>query len=106
MKRELTGHVVTRWYKAPEIILLEKDYGPSIDVWAVGCIFAELLGMIKENALTFMDRSPLSLENLVSPLRHLKTPQNKDRVSRLAISISSRLSLILLDPLVRQTDPL
>ena len=28
MKRELTGHVVTRWYRAPEIILLEKDYGP------------------------------------------------------------------------------
>ena len=36
MKRELTGHVVTRWYRAPEIILLEKDYGPGIDVWAVG----------------------------------------------------------------------
>ena len=59
MKRELTGHVVTRWYRAPEIILLEKDYGPAIDVWAVGCIFAELLGMMKENAPTFMDRQPL-----------------------------------------------
>ena len=33
MKRELTGHVVTRWYRAPEIILLEKDYGPAIDIW-------------------------------------------------------------------------
>ena len=59
MKRELTGHVVTRWYRAPEIILLEKDYGPAIDIWAVGCIFAELLGMMKENAPTFMDRQPL-----------------------------------------------
>ena len=47
MKRELTGHVVTRWYRAPEIILLVKDYGPAIDIWAVGCIFAELLGMMK-----------------------------------------------------------
>lgn len=56
MKRELTGHVVTRWYRAPEIILLEKDYGPAIDIWAVGCIFAELLGMMKENAPTFLDR--------------------------------------------------
>lgn len=36
MKRELTGHVVTRWYRAPELILLEKDYGPPIDVWSVG----------------------------------------------------------------------
>jgi len=56
MKRELTGHVVTRWYRAPEIILLEKDYGPAIDIWAVGCIFAELLAMMKENASTFMER--------------------------------------------------
>ena len=43
MKRQLTGHVVTRWYRAPELILLEKDYGPAIDMWSVGCILAELL---------------------------------------------------------------
>lgn len=59
MKRELTGHVVTRWYRAPELILLEKDYGEAIDVWSIGCIFAELLSMLKENAPTFMDRKPL-----------------------------------------------
>jgi len=28
-------------------------------MWSVGCIFAELMNMIKENAPTFMDRSPL-----------------------------------------------
>jgi len=59
MKRVLTGHVVTRWYRAPELILLEKDYGPAIDMWSVGCIFAELLGMMKESAATYMDRKPL-----------------------------------------------
>lgn len=59
MKRELTGHVVTRWYRAPEIILLEKDYGPAVDMWSVGCIFAELLGMMKESAPTYLDRKPL-----------------------------------------------
>lgn len=59
IKRELTDHVVTRWYRAPEIILLEKDYGPAIDIWAIGCIFAELLSMMKENSPTFMDRKPL-----------------------------------------------
>jgi len=35
--------VVTRWYRPPEIILIEKVYGPAIDVWSVGCILAELL---------------------------------------------------------------
>jgi len=49
MMWELTGHVVTRHYWAPELILLEKDYGPEIDVWSVGCIFAELLAMIEGN---------------------------------------------------------
>jgi len=65
MKRELTGHVVTRWYRAPEIILLEKDYGPAIDIWSVGCIFAELLSMMKESAPTYLDRQPLFLVNHV-----------------------------------------
>lgn len=59
IKRELTGHVVTRWYRAPEVILLEKDYTAAIDMWSVGCIFSELQGMLKENAATFMDRTPL-----------------------------------------------
>ena len=74
MKRELTGHVVTRWYRAPEIILLEKDYGPAIDIWAVGCIFAELLGMMKENAPTFLDRQPLFPGKSCFPLSPAKDP--------------------------------
>jgi len=59
LKRELTGHVVTRWYRAPELILLEKDYGEAIDIWSIGCIFGELLSMMKENAPIFLDRKPL-----------------------------------------------
>ncbi|XAR64144.1 Mitogen-activated protein kinase [Bertholletia excelsa] len=40
----MTEYVVTRWYRAPEILLSCDNYGTSIDVWSVGCIFAELLG--------------------------------------------------------------
>ena len=75
MKRELTGHVVTRWYRAPELILLEKDYGPAIDMWSVGCIFAELLGMMKESAPTYLDRKPLFPGKSCFPLspdKHVK----------------------------------
>lgn len=43
MKNVLTSHVVTRWYRAPELILIEKNYNSKIDVWSLGCIFAELL---------------------------------------------------------------
>ena len=55
----LSAHVASRWYRAPELILIETHYTSSIDVWSVGCIFAELMMMIKENAPTFMERSPL-----------------------------------------------
>lgn len=40
---ELTEYVVTRWYRAPEIMLACQDYTKAIDVWSAGCIFAELL---------------------------------------------------------------
>jgi len=78
MKRELTGHVVTRWYRAPELILLEKDYTSAIDVWSLGCIFGELLGMIKENAPTFLDRSPLFPGTSCFPL----SPDRSNNVKR------------------------
>ncbi|KAG8974968.1 hypothetical protein FRC05_006645 [Tulasnella sp. 425] len=40
----MTEYVATRWYRAPEIMLSFKRYGPAIDVWSIGCILAELLG--------------------------------------------------------------
>ncbi|CAG9332014.1 unnamed protein product [Blepharisma stoltei] len=58
-KRILTGHVVTRWYRAPEVILLEKEYGKEMDVWSLGCVFAEMLQMIRENNQEFIERCPL-----------------------------------------------
>ncbi|KAM0683013.1 TFIIH complex serine/threonine-protein kinase subunit kin28 [Mitosporidium daphniae] len=39
----LSPNVVTRWYKAPELLLGSTHYTQSIDTWAVGCIFAELM---------------------------------------------------------------
>lgn len=37
--------VVTIWYRAPELLLGARHYTPAIDLWAVGCIFAELLSL-------------------------------------------------------------
>ncbi|KLU93194.1 CMGC/CDK/CDK8 protein kinase, partial [Magnaporthiopsis poae ATCC 64411] len=37
--------VVTIWYRAPELLLGSKHYTPAVDMWAVGCIFAELLSL-------------------------------------------------------------
>lgn len=41
----MTEHVVTRWYRPPELMLCaDGNYDASVDIWSVGCIFAELLG--------------------------------------------------------------
>lgn len=41
----MTEHVVTRWYRPPELMLCPDGlYGYAVDLWSVGCIFAELLG--------------------------------------------------------------
>ncbi|KAF3307830.1 cyclin-dependent protein kinase [Orbilia oligospora] len=37
--------VVTIWYRAPELLLGSRHYTAAIDLWAVGCIFAELLAL-------------------------------------------------------------
>ncbi|KAJ2160184.1 hypothetical protein GGF46_002446 [Coemansia sp. RSA 552] len=38
----MTGLVVTLWYRAPELLMGEKEYSTMVDMWSVGCIFAEL----------------------------------------------------------------
>jgi len=42
-KDTLTEYVVTRWYRCPELLCEAPHYGRGVDVWGVGCIFAELL---------------------------------------------------------------
>lgn len=43
--KQYTPVVVTLWYRAPELLLGVKEYSTPIDMWSVGCIFAELLMM-------------------------------------------------------------
>ncbi|CAL8363845.1 unnamed protein product [Lota lota] len=40
---EMTGYVVTRWYRAPEIIFNWMHYSQSVDVWSAACILAEMI---------------------------------------------------------------
>lgn len=59
LTKQLTSHVVTRWYRAPELILLEENYTTAIDMWSTGCIFAELLNMIESHVPNPNDRFPI-----------------------------------------------
>ena len=40
---DYTDYVATRWYRAPELLVGDTQYGPPVDVWAIGCVFAELM---------------------------------------------------------------
>jgi len=51
----MTQEVVTQYYRAPELLLGAHHYSYAIDVWSVGCIFAELLG----RRILFQASSPL-----------------------------------------------
>lgn len=43
--KRYTSVVVTLWYRAPELLLGQKEYSTPIDLWSCGCVFAELLTM-------------------------------------------------------------
>ncbi|XP_017224486.2 cell division control protein 2 homolog A [Daucus carota subsp. sativus] len=43
--RVFTHEVVTLWYRAPEILLGARQYSTPVDVWSVGCIFAEMVNL-------------------------------------------------------------
>ena len=44
--RTYTHEVVTLWYRAPEILLGSKFYSTSVDVWSLGCVFAEMVSRV------------------------------------------------------------
>ncbi|PWA22099.1 hypothetical protein CCH79_00010236 [Gambusia affinis] len=66
--RHMTQEVVTQYYRAPEILMGSRHYSNSIDIWSVGCIFAELLG----RRILFQAQSPIQQLDLITDL--LGTP--------------------------------
>ena len=42
-KQDYTDYVSTRWYRAPELLIGDQNYGKAVDVWAIGCLYAEIL---------------------------------------------------------------
>jgi len=40
---DMSDYVATRWYRAPELLVGDRGYGPGVDVWAVGCMAVEMV---------------------------------------------------------------
>ncbi|KAJ8647851.1 hypothetical protein MRB53_000874 [Persea americana] len=66
--KSYTHEIVTLWYRAPEVLLGSTHYSTGVDMWSVGCIFAE---MVRRQALFAGDSE---LQQLLHIFRLLGTP--------------------------------
>jgi cyclin-dependent kinase len=41
--KNYTDEVVTLWYRPPDVLMGSKTYSTSVDIWSIGCIFAEMV---------------------------------------------------------------
>ncbi|KAJ4970660.1 hypothetical protein NE237_003759 [Protea cynaroides] len=120
----MTEYVVTRWYRAPELLLNCSEYTTAIDIWSVGCIFmeiikreplfpgkdyiqqlrliTELLGSPEDSDLGFL-RSDNARKYVKQLPRFLKQPFSKKfpNVSRSAIDLAEKM--LVFDPSKRIT---
>jgi len=79
---------VTRWYRAPELLVENSTYDQGIDVWSVGCILAECLG---RKALLpgrdYLQQLRLIIETLGAPsskdLKIIENPQAVEYIQAL-----------------------
>ena len=81
-------YVVTRWYRAPELLVENSTYDQGIDIWSVGCILAECLG---RKALLpgrdYLQQLRLIIETLGAPtpkdLKIIENPQAVEYIQAL-----------------------
>lgn len=120
MPNRYTNRVVTLWYRPPELLLGDRNYGPPVDMWGAGCIMAEMWtrspimqGSSEAQQLLFISQLCGSFTTDVWPgvesleLYHkMELPTNlKRRVKeRLRPYVRDQLGCDLLDKLL-QVDP-
>lgn len=121
---EMTGYVVTRWYRAPEVILNWMHYTQTVDIWSVGCIMAEMLqgkplfkGRDHLDQLTEIMKitgtpsqeliAKLDSEDAKSYLKSLQKVEKKDLRTVISVANPQAMSvlerMLLLDPESRAT---
>lgn len=81
-----TEYVVTRWYRSPEVMCSAGFYDESVDIWSLGCIFAELiLRRPLFPGQNYLDQLKIIFEVMGTPkdLTWIKTPEAKRWVQKL-----------------------
>ncbi|CAF2027213.1 unnamed protein product [Rotaria magnacalcarata] len=86
-----TQYVVTRWYRAPEVILGYTEYSQAIDLWSMGCILAEMFG----RKPIFSGTNTIAQIQLIfiilgTPSKAYLTSLHSDCFRRLILSVGNR----------------
>lgn len=81
--KPLSFNVVSRWYRAPEIIL-QKPYDEKIDVWSLGCIFYELV----TNKILFEGTEENQLNVILNTLYKIKMSHEEDKFIKKMLKIN------------------
>ncbi|RQM20543.1 hypothetical protein B5M09_009565 [Aphanomyces astaci] len=74
--RNYTHEVVTLWYRAPEILLGGSHYATSVDIWSIGCIFAEMFNRKPLLKRLCVDAGDSEIDELFRIFRVLGTPDD------------------------------
>uniref|UniRef100_UPI003AAE4AC2 cyclin-dependent kinase-like 1 isoform X3 n=1 Tax=Centroberyx gerrardi TaxID=166262 RepID=UPI003AAE4AC2 len=100
-----TDYVATRWYRAPELLVGDTQYGPPVDVWAIGCVFAELLsGIPVWPGKSDMDQLYLIRKTLGDLIpRHQQVFSNNQFFSGVSIPEPQEMGCLRMDPAERLT---
>ena len=93
----MTEHVVTRWYRPPELMLCPDGlYTHAVDMWSVGCIFAELLGRRPLfPGKNFVHQLTLIFDVIGSPKHHEVAHIKSRQAKKFLASVESKKSVDL-----------
>ncbi|XP_022185189.1 cyclin-dependent kinase 9 isoform X1 [Nilaparvata lugens] len=102
-----TNRVVTLWYRPPELLLGDRNYGPPVDLWGAGCIMAEMWtrspimqGNTEQQQLTFITQLCGSISPEVWPGVEALELYNKMELARgQKRKVKDRLRPYVKDPL-------
>jgi len=87
--RKLSPAVQSRWYRSPEVILLDDKYDTQIDMWSLGCIFYELLNF---NGKSWKERT-LFMGHYCNPISPRQESHGNDQMTLILKSIGNQNSL-------------
>ena len=87
---QYTDYVSTRWYRAPELLVGDAAYSGTVDVWAIGCIFAEIFnGMPLFPGDSDLHTLQLILETVTADdIEHEKEIQELSKKQRVAFRMN------------------